>query len=42
MPAWPKRIIWGVIALLSISLVFDAADVLRYVLGERDAVSVPG
>lgn len=35
MPVWPRRIMWVIIAALSVSLVFDVVDVARYVLGER-------
>ena len=32
---WPRRIIFVIVAVMSISLVFDTVDVIRYVLGER-------
>lgn len=35
MPNWPRRIIWFIITVISISLVFDFIDVIRWVLGER-------
>jgi hypothetical protein len=35
MPIWPRRIILVVLATLVVSLLFDSADVARYVLGER-------
>ena len=35
MPVWPRRIIWGILAVICISLVFDFVDVARWVLGER-------
>lgn len=35
MPVWPRRIIWGIMAVICISLVFDFVDVARWVLGER-------
>ena len=38
MPSWPRRIIWVVIAFISVSLVFDGVDVLRYVMGNRAPV----
>lgn len=41
MPVWPKRIIWVIIAALSVSLVFDVVDVLRYLLGARTATILP-
>jgi len=35
MPKWPRRIMMIVLATILISLAFDYADVLRYILGER-------
>lgn len=35
LPLWPRRIIWLILATITISLVFDYVDVLRYLLGER-------
>lgn len=35
MPVWPRRIILLVCAVIAVSLVFDTADVLRYLLGQR-------
>ncbi len=35
MPVWPRRIIWVIIVSLSVSLVFDVTDVMRYLLGNR-------
>ena len=35
MPLWPKRIMAVVLVTILISLVFDVADVARYILGER-------
>lgn len=35
MPAWPRRIILAVCAVITVSLVFDYADAARYLLGER-------
>lgn len=32
---WPKRILWVILISISISVVFDAVDVVRYLLGER-------
>ena len=37
MPAWPRRILWVVIATIAISLAFDYTDSLRYLLGETAA-----
>jgi hypothetical protein len=39
MPAWPRRIMLVVLLTLIGSLVFDYADVARYVLGERAAMA---
>lgn len=36
MPAWPRRIIWVIIATILVSLAFDYVDVARYLLGERE------
>ena len=38
MPAWPRRILWAVLAVFVISLLFDYVDVARYALGERQAL----
>lgn len=35
MPVWPRRIMLVVMVTIGISLAFDYADVLRYILGER-------
>jgi len=35
MPVWPRRIILVILATIVISLVFDYADLVRYLLGER-------
>ena len=37
MPVWPRRILAVVLASILVSLVFDYVDVLRYLLGERQA-----
>lgn len=39
--AWPRRIIWVIVAVLSVSLAFDIVDVLRWILGERAAFVLP-
>jgi hypothetical protein len=39
MPVWPKRIITAILAVFIVSLVFDYVDVVRYVLGERQAAT---
>ena len=39
MPVWPRRIMLVVLAVFMVSLMFDYVDVLRYVLGERTAMS---
>ena len=41
MPDWPRRIMAVVIVTMLISLAFDYADVLRYLLGERAPVGAP-
>jgi hypothetical protein len=38
MPIWPKRIMVVVLAMFAVSLVFDYADVARYILGETGKV----
>lgn len=35
MPDWPRRILWVVLATILISLAFDYADALRWLMGER-------
>ncbi|KIC09607.1 transmembrane protein [Leisingera sp. ANG-M1] len=35
MPAWPRRILLAVCAVLAVSLAFDYTDTARYLLGER-------
>lgn len=35
MPVWPRRIMWVVAGIITISLAFDFVDVARYILGER-------
>ncbi|MCB4456535.1 hypothetical protein [Leisingera sp. McT4-56] len=35
MPAWPRRIILMVCAVIAVSLAFDYVDLARYLLGER-------
>ena len=39
MPVWPRRIMLVVLAVFVVSLMFDYVDVVRYVLGERAAMS---
>ncbi|MEO9685880.1 MAG: hypothetical protein ABJF86_10080 [Tateyamaria sp.] len=38
---WPRRVIWVIVTILSISLAFDIVDVLRWILGERAAFELP-
>ncbi len=38
LPQWPRRIMQVVLAVFVVSLVFDYADVARYVLGERTSL----
>ena len=35
LPIWASRILWILIGTIAISLAFDLADTIRYVLGER-------
>jgi len=35
MPQWPRRLMWLMLATITVSLAFDYLDVLRYLLGER-------
>lgn len=35
MPVWPRRIILTVCAVIVVSLAFEYADAVRYLLGER-------
>lgn len=37
MPIWPKRIMMVVLATIVVALVFDYADVIRWLLGERQS-----
>jgi hypothetical protein len=37
LPIWPRRILIGILTVLTISLVFDYVDALRYLFGERTA-----
>ncbi|MCA0927824.1 hypothetical protein [Ruegeria profundi] len=41
MPEPPRRIIRFILLTITISLVFDYADVVRYLLGERAAFTAP-
>jgi hypothetical protein len=41
LPVWPQRIAAVMLAVIVISLVFDYADVARYILGERVALAPP-
>lgn len=38
---WPRRIIWVVVAIICVSLAFDAVDVIRWLLGERSPTILP-
>ncbi|WP_415403280.1 hypothetical protein [Tateyamaria sp. SN3-11] len=38
---WPRRIIWVVVAIICVSLAFDAVDVIRWLLGERTPTILP-
>jgi hypothetical protein len=38
VPPWPRRLMMVTAATLAISLAFDLADALRYLLGERTAL----
>jgi uncharacterized membrane protein YeaQ/YmgE (transglycosylase-associated protein family) len=43
IPKWPRRIMMVVLATILVSLAFDYADVVRYLLGERTATAgTPG
>lgn len=35
MPKVPRWIIWFIIAVISVSLIFDFIDVIRWIMGER-------
>jgi hypothetical protein len=35
LPIWASRIFWVLITTITVSLVFDLVDTIRYVLGER-------
>ena len=39
MPAWPRRLMSVSLVIIVISLVFDYADVARWLLGEREAMA---
>ena len=38
LPMWPKRILLTIMAVLSVSLIFDIVDVTRYALGDRGSM----
>ncbi len=39
LPDWPRRILAVILATYAVSLAFDIADVVRYLLGERDILA---
>lgn len=39
LPIWARRVIGVVVATMVISLLFDYVDLVRYILGEREAMA---